>query len=87
MLYGVPATVSPPVRVNAVVLLVNALSSIATEPFHVVTVRFTNPPSVTPTPASDGSSAPYTFVWFATVAVRFAGVTVNVGVPVNDGAL
>ena len=48
---------------------------------------FTSPVRIGLIPASAGSSAPYTLVWLATVAVSAAGVIVSVGAPVKLGGL
>ena len=84
MLYA--PTFSPATRARLVALLVNALSFSPTLPFHVVTVRFTNPVNDAAI-GRLGLSAPYVLFWFATVAVRPAWPIVNVGAPVNVGAL
>src|SRR4051812_49717343 len=77
-------TFSPATRARLVTLEVNALSLIATFPFHVTTAGlFTRPVNVTPIPASVGSSAPYTLLWFAIAPVRLAWLIVNVGEPVK----
>src|SRR3954447_5623719 len=81
-------TFSPATRARLVTLELNALSLIATFPFHVTTAGlFTRPVNVTPIPASVGSSAPYTLLWIAIAPVRLAWLIVNVGEPLKLGAL
>src|SRR5258706_2143124 len=76
MLYGLPLTTSPAARVKlASVVDTLPVSLIATVPFHVtIAGLLTTPPRFTAMPASDGSSCPYPFVWFAIVPVSAAGV-------------
>src|SRR5262249_27632749 len=86
--YGEPTTFSPTARVRLVAVEVKPLSLIATLRFQVTTAGLViSPPRVTPTVPSAGSSAPYTLVWFATVAVNAAGVIVRLEPATSVGAL
>src|SRR4051794_24143654 len=81
-------TFSPATRARIVTLELSAVSWIAAFPSPVPTAGlFTRPVNVTPIPASVGSSAPYTLLWFAIAPVRLAWLIVNVGEPVKLGAL